>query len=46
MTDLRGHMMQVLANSYIMRGGIYLASSLAGTFRAWDCRVDRPAVAR
>ena len=46
MTDLRGHMMQVLANSYIMRGGIYLASSLAGTSRAWDCRVDRQAVGR
>ena len=42
MMDLR----KVLANSYIMRGGIYLASSLAGTSRAWDCRVDRQAVGR
>ena len=34
------------ANSYIMRGGIYLACSLAGTSRAWDCRVARQAVGR
>ena len=34
------------ANSCIMRGGIYLASSLAGTSRAWDCRVARQAIGR
>ena len=39
-------LMKGLANSYVMRGGIYLASSLAGTSRAWDCRVDRQVVGR
>ena len=37
---------QLVESSYVLQGGIYIASSLPNSSRAWDCRVDVSAIGR
>jgi len=37
---------QLVESSYVLQGGIYIASNLPNSSRAWDCRVDVSAIGR
>jgi len=37
---------QLVESSYVLQGGIYIASNLPNSCRAWDCRVDVSAIGR
>ena len=37
---------QLVESSYVLQGGIYIASNLPNSSRAWDCRVDVNAIGR
>ena len=37
---------QLVESSYVLQGGIYIASNLPNSCRAWDCRVDVNAIGR
>jgi len=37
---------QLVESSYVLQGGIYVASNLPNSSRAWDCRVDVNAIGR
>merc|ERR1711974_516230 len=37
---------QLVESSYVLQGGIHIASNLPNSSRAWDCRVDVSAIGR